>query len=222
MTKTLIAGLATIVVAGAALVGTGMYAANTASTGATTHMGMHRGNPQDLIATLSGKVSPEALTALQTLMTKHKSEMDTMKSNTGATIDTTKMETQRAAFKTEMDALLVQYPELKTAMPTLPKGGMGKKMDRRSGAVDAIIATLPATVQTQLKTIHDNYATKEDALRTAEKTEIDAILAGYPDVKTKLDALQANRPQGGEGRGHRGEQGHRMQDQATIGATSAQ
>ena len=36
---------------------------------------------ENMINSLSGKVSIEALTALQTLMNKHKAEMDTMQSN---------------------------------------------------------------------------------------------------------------------------------------------
>lgn len=84
-------------------------------------MGMRGGNPQDMIATLSGKVSPEALAALQALMTKHKTEMDVARSNTGITLDKTEMQAQRNQFKTEMDALMIQYPELKTAMPTMGK-----------------------------------------------------------------------------------------------------
>ena len=81
------------------------------------HMRMN--TPQDMITTLSGKVSPEALTALQALMTKHKSEMDAIHSNTGNIPDTATMEKLHATFKTEMDALLSKYPELKTAMPIM-------------------------------------------------------------------------------------------------------
>lgn len=73
---------------------------------------------------LSGKVSPEALTALETLMTKHKTEMDAMKNNT--TVDEATRKSQMETFKTEMDALLVKYPELKTALP------QGKEMGKRS------------------------------------------------------------------------------------------
>ena len=123
MTKSLIIGLATIAITGTAIVATGMYA-STDETNATNTMRMHHmkgGNTQDMIATLSGEVSTEALVALQTLMTKHKTEMDLTHSNTGATHDKTAMEAKRAAFKTEMDALLTQYPELKTAMPTMGK-----------------------------------------------------------------------------------------------------
>ncbi len=65
-------------------------------------------------------------------------------------------------------------------------------MGRGNGEAETIIATLPATVQTELKNIHDEYKAKQDALKTEEKTKIDAILAKYPEVKTKLDTLNAN------------------------------
>jgi hypothetical protein len=114
--------LATIAITGAAVLATGMYAAtDSTNTSNTMQMNHMRTNPQDMVASLSGKVSAEALTALQALMAKHKTEMETMRSNGGNTIDKTAMETQRTAFKAEMDALIVQYPELKTAMPTMEK-----------------------------------------------------------------------------------------------------
>ena len=100
-----------------------MYA-STEGTGTMNTMRMNHmkiGNQQDMIATLSGKVSTEALTALQTLMAKHITEMDTIRSNSGTTIDKATIEKQREIFKTEMDALVLKYPELKTAMPTMGK-----------------------------------------------------------------------------------------------------
>ena len=206
MKKTLIAGLATVIIAGTALVGTGMYAAVTTSTDTNTVSQdthgprMNRGNPEDLIATLSGKVSIEALTAFETLMAKHKAEMDAVLTNTGTTIDKTAMDTQRDVFKTEMDALLAKYPELKAAMPTMPQGG---KMGRGNGEIETIMATLPSTVQTEIKTIRESYQVKQEALRTEEKTKIDTILASYPEIKAKLDAAETSRPQK-EGRGHHG------------------
>ena len=78
-------------------------------------------NHEGMIASLSGKVSAEALAAFQTLIAKHKTEMEAIHSNSGNTIDKTEMEAKHAAFKAEMDALMVQYPELKTAMPTIQK-----------------------------------------------------------------------------------------------------
>lgn len=206
MTKTLIAGLATIVIAGTALIGTGIYAAaSTTGTNNNTTSGwnmgprMNRENPVDITATLSGKVSAEALSALQALMAKHKTEMDALHSSSGTTVDKTTMDTQHTAFRTEMDALIVKYPELKTAMPQ-----MGGKMGRGNGEFEAIIATLPATTKTELKAIRDEYKTKQDTLRTEEKAKINTILAQYPEVKTQLDTLEANRPQGIGGKGRHG------------------
>jgi hypothetical protein len=114
--------LATIAITGAAVLATGMYAAtDSTNTNGTMQMKHMKANPQDMITSLSGKVSAEALTALQTLMAKHKTEMETMHSNSGNTIDRIEMDAKRTAFKTEMDALMMQYPELKTAMPTMEK-----------------------------------------------------------------------------------------------------
>lgn len=205
MTKQLIIGLATIAVTGAAIVATGMYASTDSSISTSfMRMGnMKMSNPQNMIATLSGKVSSEALVAFQTLMAKHKTEMDAAHSNSGKTLDKTAMQAQRDLFKSEMDALFAQYPELKTAMPTMGKWGM---MGRGNGEFEAIIATLPASVQRELKSIHDEYKTKQDTLRTEEKTKIDTILAKYPEVKTKLDTLNTNWPQKMEWRLHRGGQ----------------
>lgn len=204
MTKQLIIGLATIAVTGVAILATGMYAStdwnNISNTTQMDHMRMN--TPQDMITTLSGKVSPEALTALQTLMTKHKSEMDAIHANTGNIPDTATMEKQRETFKTEMDALLSQYPELKTTMPMMNAWGM---MGRNNWELEAIISTLPTDIQTELKAIHDEYKTKQDALRTEEKTKIDAILAKYPEIKTKLDAIEKNHPWKMEWRGQHGE-----------------
>ena len=53
-----------------------------------------------------------------------------------------------------------------------------------------ILTTLPADIQTQLQTIHKSYQAKEQALHISEKSDVNAILANYPDVKTKLDALK--------------------------------
>lgn len=54
--------------------------------------------------------------ALQTLMTKHQTAIEAMKSST-TNPDKATLEAQHTAFKTEMDALIVKYPELKTALP---------------------------------------------------------------------------------------------------------
>jgi hypothetical protein len=142
-----------------------------------------------------------------------------MISSTGTTVDKTVMDVQKKVFKTEIDALLVKYPELKTAMPTIRKG-MGGKMHRGNGEVEAIIATLPTSTQTELRSIHDSYQSKQETLRAEEKAKIDTVLTGYPDVKTKLDALQANRPQGDGMMGRGGHGRSDRQDQET--SSSAQ
>jgi 23S rRNA U2552 (ribose-2'-O)-methylase RlmE/FtsJ len=74
-----------------------------------------------MTASLSGKVSPEALAALQALMTKHKTKVDVSRSNTGTTLNKTVIQAEHDVFKNEMDALFTQYPELKSAMPTMGK-----------------------------------------------------------------------------------------------------
>lgn len=78
---------------------------------------MNRGNHEHIIASLSGRVSPEAITALQTLMTKHTTEMKAIRSNTGITLDKVTTQAKMVGFKSEIRALMVQYPELKTALP---------------------------------------------------------------------------------------------------------
>lgn len=213
MTKGLIIGLATVAISGATLLGTGMYAAtaNTISNTVsfTQHMRSGMGGPEDMINSLSGKVSVEALTALQTLTAKHKTEMDAQRSSS-TTVDEATMKAKHEAFKTEMESLMTKYPELKTAMeanrPTGDMGGRGGKMGGRGGydnsQIDTVIATLPTAAQAELKNIHESYQTKEQALRTEEKTKIDAVLAKYPEVKAKLDAL---RPVDGPGRGPMGQ-----------------
>lgn len=209
MTKQLIIGLATLSVAGAVLLGSGMYAAtSTGTTPAQTNtMRMEQRDPTAMLATLKTQVSAEAYTALETLMTKHRAEMDAVKINT--TVDQASMKAKHEAFRTEMDALLVKYPELKAAMPQ--GGGMkGGMMGRRGGAnpMDTILPGVTAADKTAIEAIHTEYQAKENALRTEEKAKIDAIIAKYPELKTKLDTLEKSRPQMGEGRsGKMGERG---------------
>ena len=205
MTKTLIAGIATIAVAGAALVATGMYASTESTTTNSTSQShqetrMNQKWPEDLIATLSGKVSTEALTALQTLMTKHKTEMDAARSNSGTTADKTAIEAQHTAFKAEMDALLTKYPELKAAMPVMGKGGNGGP----NNEIKAIMETLPTSVQEEINTIRETYKAKREALKTEEDTKINTVLSAYPDIQTKLKTLNESRPGNSEGKGRHG------------------
>jgi hypothetical protein len=101
-----------------------------------------------------------------------------------------------------MDALFTQYPELKSAMPTMGKWGI---MGRGNWEIEALITTLPVDAQNELKAIHNEYKTKFDTLKTEEKTKIDTILTKYPEIKAKLDTLEANWSQKMEWRGHRWE-----------------
>jgi hypothetical protein len=194
MKKSLIIGLATLAISGTALIGSSMYAASTGTTTqAKTAMMKNRGT--DMITSLSGKVSTEALTALQTLMTKHQTEMDTLK-NSSTTLDRTAMEAKHEAFKTEMEALIVKYPELKTAMEAnRPMGGkMGRWGKNGENPMKTVLASLPTEAQTQIETIRTNYRTQFDTLRTTEEKEIESIIAKYPEVKAAYDTAKANRP----------------------------
>ena len=67
--------------------------------------------------------------------------------------------------------------------------------------MDTILSGVSAADKTAIEAIHTEYRTKQDALRTEEKAKVDAIIAKYPDLKTKLNTLEANRPQKSEGRG---------------------
>ncbi len=202
MKKSLIIGLATLALTGTAFIGSNMYAASSGTMSSTgqSFQRMERHTPADMINSPSGKASPEALTALQTLMTKHQTEMDALK-NSGTQPDKATMDAQRTAFKTEMDALIAKYPELKTALPQV--GNMG----RGGGEMESILAALPADAQASIQTIRDSYKTRLDALRTEEDTQVEAILANYPDVKAKYDAEKANRPTMGGMGGWRGKHG---------------
>ena len=171
-----------------------MYAANSGSTTSTqtadTSGFQKRGGFENITTSLQGKVSTEALTALQTLMDKHKAEMDTARAN-GQKPDETTMKAQHEAFKAEIDALITKYPELKTALdsmkPAFGKGG--PRGEKNHEEIEKVIATLPATAQSELKNIRETYRVKQEALRTEEKAKLDTVLSQYPDIKAKLDAL---------------------------------
>lgn len=218
MTKQLIIGLATLSVAGAAILGTGMYAATTSttSTGSNTPR-MEQRDPTAMLATIKTQVSAEAYTALETLMTKHKNEMDALKADS-TTVDQTAMKTAHEAFKTEMDALLTKYPELKSAMPQ--GGKMGGKGGRDGvGPMDEILTGVSDADKTAIEAIRTEYQTKQESLRTEERAKIDAIIAKYPELKAKLDTLEASRPAKGEGRG--GKMGGRGMMKNTPSTTDA-
>ncbi|MBC7498683.1 hypothetical protein H7170_03515 [Candidatus Gracilibacteria bacterium] len=190
MTKQLIAGLATIVVAGSALIGTSIYAASTTSTGTissrTQGVHMDRQTPEQMVASLSGKISPEAITAFTTLMARHKTEMDALRTNIGTTVDKATMEANRTAFRTEMDALMAKYPDLKAALPTPPQGGK-----HRNNPMASLLAGVSAVDKAAIEAIHTDYDAREKILKTEEKAKIDTIIANYPEIKAKLDAMKA-------------------------------
>jgi hypothetical protein len=189
MTKQLIIGLSTIAVAWAALLSTGMYAANMNSTETNTTKIFHMNSQkwEYIINTLSGKISVPALQELETLMKKHKAKMDALIAQ-WTPIDKVTMETQHVVLKKEMDALVVKYPEIKTAMPQKwsHQGRWGKNNE-----IQKIMSTLPESVQTEIKNIRTSYEKKWEALRNEEKTQIDTILAAYPDIKNKLDTARS-------------------------------
>jgi len=203
MKKTLLIGLATIAIAGSAIIGSSIYAASGTTGNANTGMhhmmrGMGQNGSENRINSLSGKVSTEALTALETLMKKHQTEMETLRSSS-TTPDTTTMEAKRTEFKTEMDALVTKYPELKTAMPTHMEGGkgMGRHGGRDGGEfgpMSSVISSLTADEQAKVKTIRESYKTKMDSLRTQEKTEIEAVISGNATAKAKYVEIEKNRP----------------------------
>lgn len=145
----------------------------------------------DIVNSLSGTVSTEALTALKALMDKHRTEMDALK-NSSTTIDEATMKTKHEALKTEMDALMTKYPELKTALPTGKMNGRGG--ERGENPMEQILSSLPTDAQTEIQTIRDSYKVQFEALRTAEESKIEAIIAKYPEVKTKYDEAKKNRP----------------------------
>jgi hypothetical protein len=150
---------------------------------------MDRQTPEQIVASLSGKVSPEAITAFTTLMTRHKTEMDALRTNTGTTVDKTAIQAKHEAFKTEMDTLMTKYPDLKAALPTPPHGG---KMGGKNNPIEAIFAGVSATDKTAIETIRTEYRARQDAIKAEEKAKIDTIIAKYPDLKAKLDALKSN------------------------------
>lgn len=223
MTKQLIIGLATLSVAGAAILGTGMYAATTATTSTGTNTPhMEQRDPTAMLATIKSQVSAEAYTALETLMAKHKLEMTA----SSTTTDKATMQAQHEAFKVELEALLVKYPELKTAMPQGGKMGMGgergEKMNR-TNPMDEILTGVSDADKTAIEAIRTEYQTKQESLRTEERAKIDAIIAKYPELKTKLDTLEANHDKMGAGRGGKmGGRGMMKNTPSTTDATTAQ
>ncbi len=198
MKKSIIIGLATLVVTGSTLIGSNIHAASSTAMQWSTHMPKMQKIEAHL--TLSG-VSAEAKTAFTTLQAKQKTEMDALRAQTGVT--QTQIQAKHEVSKTEMDALMTKYPELKTAMQ---KWG---KMEQKN-PMDSILSGLSDADKTAVKTIRDEYKAKQEALRTEEKSKVDTIIAKYPDIKAKLDTMEKNKPQMGEKMG-RDEQGPRGQ-----------
>lgn len=186
MKKSLIISMATLAVASTALIGSSIYAAS--STGATT---WERTHMMQKNFTLSG-VSVEARDAFTALQTKHKTEMDALRTQTGVTAD--QIKAKREAFKTEMDALVTKYPELKNALQKWGKMG-------RENPMESLLSGVSDADKTAIKAIHDEYKTKQETLRTEEKSKIDAIISKYPDLKIKLDEMEKNKSQMSKGRG---------------------
>jgi len=176
-------------ITGSALIGSSIYAAS--NTGMQKGNHMHKMQKIETSMTLSG-VSTEAQAAFTALQAKHKTEMDALRTQTGVTED--QIKAQHDTFKTEMDALITKYPELKNAMQN------GGKMGREN-PMETVLSGLSDTDKASVKAIHEEYKTKQESLRTEEKGKIDAILANYPDIKAKLDTIEKNRPQMGENEG---------------------
>lgn len=180
MKNSLIIGIATLALTGSALFASSMYAATPSGNAlAKTSVRQMRHNPEAFLITLSGEVSPASYNATKALFDEEKVKMDALKNGT-VKLDQATMKAQFDAMQTKVDALIVQYPELKGKIPT----------PRHGSKIESVLATLPTAIQDQLKGIRDSYKIKMDALRTAEKSEIDTALAAYPDVKAKVDALQ--------------------------------
>lgn len=197
MNKISFIGISILAATGIGLIGSNLSAASWINNTWYTHV-MGQKNTLAMTSSLSGKVSSEALTALTSLMDKHKTAMDALR---GRSWSQSEFQTMQQQFQSEMDALMVKYPELKESFSQMGKWmmrGMGKgrghgwmgNHERRT-----IISSLPSDAQSQIQTIHTTYQTQMQTLRDKRKSEVDAVLAKYPDAKTKLDALEAKRSQ---------------------------
>lgn len=189
LTKWLIIGLSTVAISGTLLLGTGMYAASTGNIfnqGQASLSGRGMGWPENMINSLSGKVSTEALSALQTLMTKHRVEMDAQRNSWAQPT-----QAQMDSLRTEMDALMARYPELKTVFPGI---GTMRWGNRGQNGINSILSGVSATDKQAIESIRSEYQSKHDALRTEERAKIDSILVKYPEIQAKFDAAQINRP----------------------------
>ena len=205
MNKNVMIGLVAVAATGTLLIGSSFAASGNMNGSWKSYSVRSVTSVQN---SLSGKVSSEALTALTNLMNSHRSEMDALMARSGSLSQTEKMAKQQE-FKKQMDELLIQYPELKTALPQMGRwmgmgmGWHGGRGGHEEDQMKALIAELPSEAQTALQTLRDDYKSKMDALRAEEQTKRDAILAQYPAIQSQMNALEAQREtwHGREGRG---------------------
>ncbi len=61
----------------------------------------------------------------------------------------------------------------------------------KNDEIQKIMSTLPESVKTEIKNLRTSYEKKWEALRNEEKTQIDTILAAYPEIKNKLDIARS-------------------------------
>ena len=212
MNKKLIVGLAAVAATGTVLIGSSFAASGNMNGSWKSYSVRSVTSVQN---SLSGKVSSEALTALTNLMNSHRSEMDALMARSGSLSQTEKMAKQQE-FKKQMDELLIQYPELKTALPQMGRwmgmgmGWHGGRGGHEEDQMKALIAELPSEAQTALQTLRDDYKSKMDALRAEEQAKRDAILAQYPAIKSQIDSLNTSK-QSWHMRSHRGSETGMMQ-----------
>ena len=84
-----------------------------------------------------------------------------------------------------------------------------------------IISGVSDADKTAIEAIRTEYRTKQESLRTEERAKINAIIAKYPELKAKLDTLEANHPAKDESRsGKIG--GHGMMKNTTTTTSTAQ
>jgi hypothetical protein len=124
MNKKYTYGVAALVLIGTTLIGSSLYAADMLPkiSNVLTPVGniqMHRG-AENMLTSLSGSVSQEALTELKALMDTHKAKIDALKaSGSGTTFDQAAFTALKTEHQTALDALKKKYPELETALKNM-------------------------------------------------------------------------------------------------------
>lgn len=101
---------------------------------------------------------------------------------------------------------------------------MGGEHDGKMGKINPmndILTGVSDADKTAIEAIRTEYRAKQETLRTEEKAKIDAIIAKYPELKAKLDTLEANRPTDGQGRGNK-MNGHSMRNTKNTSTTSVE